>query len=287
MAGEVGVGCKNAPRARRATTAHSPPRSVLAKHAQQHKSALRSRSSTTHSRVAPLTITRRRSASSLHGLAASHQDTASGDTTPEHVTESGSPPPGDAPGTMPGPVAPLDLSRSATFPPSYVQNVGYDLVGLGGGGGFSESEGPGPLYSAGLATPPSMWAGGGELFMPPGYGGLPRSSGNHMFDFDFAMAPDAYSEQSSDPLPNLAAASSGEVSEADDHHSPHGLEAVDFLQDHPDYDGGMVPHPEIFDDTPLYYTFDDEFQVLGYSEGGYAAEKAPEYGYWPPSPERL
>lgn len=248
---------------------------------------MRSRSSTTHSRVAPLAITRRRSASSLHGLAAGHQDTASGDSTPEHVTECGSPPPGDLAGTsMPGhPVAPLELSRAATFPPPYVQNVGYDLVNLGGG--FSDSEGP--LYSAGLATPSTNMWGTGELLMPPAsYGSMPRGTNQQMFDFDFAMAPDSYSEQSADQLPNLAAASSGEVSEADDHHSPHGLEAVDFLQDQADYDGGgMVPRPEIFDDTPLYYAFDDEFQAMGYSEGGYTAEKAPEYGYWAASPERL
>ena len=240
---------------------------------------MRSGSSTTQSRVAPLVINRRRSASSLHGLSAiHHHDIASGDTTPENLTESGSPPPGDPTGaSLSGhPVAPLELSRAATFPPPYVQNVGYDLVNMGGG--FSDNEGP--LYSAGLATPSSMW-GMGEPFMPPSYNSMPRS--NQMFDFDFAMAPDSYSEQSSDQLPNLAAASSGEVSEADDNHSPHALEAVDFLQDQADYDG-MMPRPEIFDDAPLYYTFDDEFQALGYSEGDYSAEKAPDYGYWAPSP---
>ena len=236
-----------------------------------------------HSRVPPLAITRRRSAESLHGLAIKQEDTASGDTTPEHDTESGSPPPGDSTGTsMPGELfAPLELSRAATFP-SYVQNVGYDFVNLGGE--FSDNEGP--LYSAGLTTPSGMW-GTGELFMePPSYNSMPPRSNNQMFDFDFAMAPDSYSEQSSDQLPNLAAASSGEVSEADDHHSPHALEAGDYVQDQGDYEG-MVPRPEIFDDTPLYYTFDDEFQALGYSgEGGYTAEKAPapEYGYWAPSP---
>lgn len=243
-------------------------------------------------RVAPLAT--RRSAASLHGLAAGHHDSASGDTTPE---EGGSPQPGEVMSTsLPGnPVAPFELTRAATFPTtttsSYVQNVGgYDFASLGG---FSDSEGAaaGPLYSAGLATPPNMWGGAaGELFMPPappsyaGSNSLPRSTNTPMFDFDFAMAPDSYSERSSDHLPNLAAGSSGEVSEADDNHSPHALDAGDFMQDQPDFEG-IMPQPEIFDDAPLFYTFDEEFQALGYSEGGYTAEKVPqEYNYWAPSP---
>lgn len=273
------MGGKPGPRARRATITHSPPRSAIAKHVHQNKSTLRSKSSTTQSRVAPLVINRSRSAGSLKGLSVVRpQDIASGDTTPENLTESGSPPPGDLTGTsLSGqPVAPLELSRASTFPSTYVQNVGYDLVSMGGG--FSDNEGP--LYSAGLATPSGMW-GMGEPFMPPSYNSMPRS--NQIFDFDFAMAPDSYSEQSSDQLPNLAAASSGEVSEADENHSPHALEAADLLQDQADYDT-MMPRPEIFDDAPLYYTFDDEFQALGYGDGGYSAEKAPEYGFWAPSP---
>lgn len=253
----------------------------MAKHVHQHKSTLRSGSSTAESRAGPLAINRSRSAGSLKRLSAiHHQDTASGDTTPDNLTENGSPPPGDPTGaSLSGhPFAPLELSRAATFPPPYVQNVGYDLVNMGGG--FSDNEGP--LYSAGLATPSSMWSMG-EPFMPPSYDSMPRSN-NQMFDFDFAMAPDSFSEQSSDQLPNLAAASSGEVSETDENHSPpHALEAADILQDQADYDG-MMPRPEIFDDAPLLYTFDDEFQALGYSEGGYSTEKAPEYGFWAPSP---
>lgn len=242
---------------------------------------MRSRTATTHARVAPL-ATRRRSAGVLQGLSALQQDGRSGDTTPDDVTESGSPPPLESTAaSLPGdPLAPLDMSRVATFPP-YVHNVGYDLVSLGGG--FSDGEAP--LYSAGLATPTNMW-GAGELLMPQGYGSLPAR--DPMFDFDFAMAPDSYSEQSSDHMPTLAVGSSGEVSEADDNHSPIGvstLDAAEYLADGAGEYEGMIPQPEIFDDAPLYYTFDDEFQALGYTEGVQDAEKRPEYGYWgAPSP---
>ncbi|SPN99025.1 uncharacterized protein DNG_02064 [Cephalotrichum gorgonifer] len=266
---------KSSARARRASAAiHSPPRSAVS------KSAPRSRNPMTQTRVGSISA-RRRSAAALHGLSGGSQGCDSGDTTPENVTESGSPPPSDSTGnSLPDhDLSPLDMSRIAAFPP-YMHTNGFDLLSLGGG--FSDSEG-GPLYSAGLATPSNMW-GNSDFFMAPAYDGLSR---DQMFDFTSAVAPDQYSEQSSDQLPNLAVASSGEVSEADDHHSPGALDAnADFFQDRSagDFERTMT-RPEIFDDTPLYYTFDDELQALGYSEEGHSAEKRPEYNsYWAASP---
>jgi hypothetical protein len=178
-------------------------------------------------------------------------------------------------------LSPLDMSRIAAYTP-YTHGLPFDLGTFGGG--FTDNDAP--LYSAGLATPATMW-GNSDFFLTPDFNDLSRHDDcqGPTQMFDFTPAAEQYLEQAADLTPNLGIASSGDVSEADDNQSPSVQDVGEFLQDRGIDYGGMIPRPEILDDATLYYTFDDELQALGYNEATHAADKRPEYNnYWVPSP---